>query len=164
VHAGAVALGEEGVLIRGAAGSGKSSLALALLAEWERRRLFAALVADDRTALEACAGRLVARPPPALAGRIEVRGAGILALRHVPAVRVTLVVDLLPDPERLPPAAATAEVAGIVLPCLSLRERAAACGALAVRACLDEHGLTQPDGATQRAASIRRPGTQGERQ
>ena len=74
VHAGLLALrlgGDwRGVLIEGPSGSGKSDLALrALEAGWS-------LVADDRTLVWACEGRLYGRAPDALAGLIEARGRG----------------------------------------------------------------------------------------
>lgn len=104
VHATALVVGETGVLLRGASGAGKSATALALLAMAGDGRLFARLVADDRVALRAVHGRLLAAPHPAIAGRIERRGQGIEALPHLGAAVVGLVVDLLPCGElpRLP--------------------------------------------------------------
>lgn len=108
VHATCVAVGEAGVLIRGPSGAGKSTLARRVMDEAARRGLFARLVGDDRVTLSAQAGRLVARPHPAIAGRIEVRGAGLLETGHEEAVVVRLVVDCgdhrldrLPDPDQL---------------------------------------------------------------
>ena len=63
VYASAVLVGERGVLIRGAAGSGKSSLALALIAADPAATR---LVADDRAVLEAAGGRLLASVPEAM--------------------------------------------------------------------------------------------------
>ena len=66
-------------------------------------RPFARLVGDDRIALAAAHGRLLARPAQALAGLIEVRGLGIRRLAHEPVAVVGLVVDLAgPEAERLP--------------------------------------------------------------
>jgi len=102
-HATAVLWGARAVLLRGASGSGKSRLALELLAEARRRGLHAALIGDDRLVLEAASGRLVARAVTGLAGRIEARGLGIVAIPHEPAGVVGLVVDLVREcPERLP--------------------------------------------------------------
>jgi HPr kinase/phosphorylase len=92
VHASAVAVGGRGVLIRGAAGSGKSSLVLQLLTT-DR----GALVADDRVVLRADEGRVTASAPRALAGLLEIRGQGILRLPHVSRVALELVVDMLPE-------------------------------------------------------------------
>jgi len=120
VHASAVAVGAHGVLIRGASGSGKSSLVLGLI---DRDPATTRLVADDRVMLAPDRGRLVAAAPPALAGRLEVRGQGIVAIAHVSPFPVALVVDLLPPAEcpRMPePAEMEAVVMGIVMPRLML--------------------------------------------
>ncbi|MFP3943265.1 MAG: HPr kinase/phosphorylase [Alphaproteobacteria bacterium] len=91
-----------GILLRGPSGSGKSDLALRLI---ERGAL---LVADDQVALTAEEGAVWASPPPELAGRMEIRGVGIVSVRHAPRARVFLVCDLvaadavprLPEPAR----------------------------------------------------------------
>ena len=120
VHATAVAVAGFGVLIRGAAGSGKTSVALALI---EDPRGDSKLVADDRVILGVQAGALLASAPDALQGLIEVRGVGIVHRPFLPSVAVRLVVDLLPLGEcpRLPdPADRLENVAGIALPRLRL--------------------------------------------
>jgi hypothetical protein len=81
---------DAGVLLLGPSGAGKSDLALRLIGAG------AVLVSDDRTDLSIHDGRLVARAPSRLAGLIEVRNLGILALPHRSAARVTLAVDLTP--------------------------------------------------------------------
>ncbi len=73
-----------GVLLLGGSGSGKSDLLLRLI-----DRGFG-LVADDRVLVEA--GR--ARPHPALAGLVEMRGLGLLRMDHVAPVPLGLVVAL----------------------------------------------------------------------
>ena len=98
VHATAVAIGEAGVLIRGVSGAGKSKLALAMLAEAGRKGLFARLICDDRVRLSASGGRLLAHAHPAIAGMIEGRGEGILAMAHEASAVVRAVVDLV-DPQ-----------------------------------------------------------------
>ena len=123
VHASAVLAGARAVLIRGPAGAGKSRLALGLIQAAECGLLaLARLVADDRVALSAAHGRLLARPPPALAGLIEVRGLGIRRLDHEPVAVVGLVVDLAaPEAERLPGSAEQEiTVAGIRIPRLAI--------------------------------------------
>ena len=118
LHATALVVGEAGVLIRGASGSGKTRLALALVAGARRDGGFSSLVADDRTLVARHGGRLVARPHPALAGLVERRGAGILPVDHEPACVLALVVDLVDGwPDRLPgPDARRCELARVVLP------------------------------------------------
>ena len=122
VHASCVLLGEAGVLVRGAAGAGKSSLCLALLDRAALEGRHARLVGDDRIRIEARHGRLVARPHPALAGLVEIRGHGIRRLAaFAEAAVLRLVVDLVEAGERLPAAApATACLLGLALPRLAL--------------------------------------------
>lgn len=99
IHATTVAFGNRALAILGPSGSGKSGLALQLMA------LGADLVADDRTVLRRCGSGLGAAAPAALVGRIEARGLGILA---APAregmVPLGAAVDLAQsESERLPP-------------------------------------------------------------
>jgi RNase adaptor protein for sRNA GlmZ degradation len=106
-----VAIGGRGILLRGAPGAGKSDLALRLIAQG------AILVADDQVDLAPEDGRLIASPPPTIAGLIELRGFGIRRLAYLPRVALRLVADLVMADEidRLPPAAEVA-IDGIVLP------------------------------------------------
>lgn len=123
IHASAVLVGARAVLIRGPSGSGKSSLAFALIrAAGSGAIPFARLVGDDRVHVEATHGRLLVRPASALKGLIEVRGLGIRRLPFEPVASVGLVVDLgAADLERLPtPESAAAEMAGIRLPRLAV--------------------------------------------
>ena len=122
IHASAVLVGRQAVLIRGPAGSGKSQLALALIEAPSGNLPFTRLVGDDRVHVEAAHGRLLVRPAEALKGLIEVRGLGIRRLPYEPVARVGLVVDLAaPDSDRLPTAeSAVTEVAGIRLPRLAV--------------------------------------------
>jgi HPr kinase/phosphorylase len=93
-----VALAGRGVLILGPSGAGKSALALQLMAYG------CVLVSDDRTAVVAEAGTILAAAPARIRGLIEARGVGILAADAVATARVVLAVDLgLPETERLPP-------------------------------------------------------------
>jgi len=120
VHASAVAIGTHGILIRGVSGSGKSSLVLGLI---DRDPATTRLVADDRVELTVARGRLVAMAPPALAGKLEVRGQGIVDIAHLPQGAIALVVDLLPADRcpRMPePPEMEADVIGVVLPRLML--------------------------------------------
>jgi serine kinase of HPr protein (carbohydrate metabolism regulator) len=108
IHASAVLVGARAVLIRGPSGAGKSRLALDLIAAGRASSLplqlpFTRLVGDDRVEVLSAGGRLVVAPAPALAGLLEVRGAGIFRLDHEPRAVVGLVVDLAAtDAERLP--------------------------------------------------------------
>lgn len=94
VHATCVAILGRGVLLLGASGAGKSSLALRLIDRG------AMLVGDDRICLHEDGG-LFANAPLPLAGLIELRGVGILTLPFRRKVRLALAVVLSPA-ERLP--------------------------------------------------------------
>jgi HPr kinase/phosphorylase len=105
IHASAVLVGARALLIVGPSGSGKSHLALKLLQAADSGLLpFARLVADDRTRIEPCHGRLIVRPADRLRGLIEVRGLSIRRMAFEPAAIVGLVIDLAEsDPKRFPP-------------------------------------------------------------
>src|SRR5690606_31025793 len=98
LHATCIVIDGRGVLLRGPSGSGKSDLALRLIDGGAR------LVSDDQVMLTETAGVLRAAPPPAIAGRMEVRGLGIVSLGHLPEAEIVLLVDLVvgTEVERLP--------------------------------------------------------------
>lgn len=98
MHATTICHGGRGGMIIGASGSGKSGLALQLLA------LGAGLVADDRTRLWQEGHEIMADVPEAIKGRIEARGVGILAAPAMGPVPVALVIDMDKiETARLPP-------------------------------------------------------------
>lgn len=102
IHASAVAIDGQGVLILGPSGAGKSSLALQLIA------LGGMLVGDDRIALTRAGEDVIAAAPAALSGLIEARGVGLIRTPATPAP-LRLVVDLAQsETERLPPIRHTA--------------------------------------------------------
>jgi HPr kinase/phosphorylase len=119
IHASAVVVGARALLIRGGAGSGKSSLVFALLEAAQAAHIkFARLVADDRALVEAAHGRLLVRPVPELAGLLEIRGLGIRRIPYEPVAVVSYVVDLaVANAARLPDeAAGKVTISGIILP------------------------------------------------
>jgi HPr kinase/phosphorylase len=121
IHASAVLVGARAVLIQGPSGSGKSSLALALLHAARQGLIpFSRLVADDRALVEAAHGRLLVRPATGLAGLLEVRGLGIRRLPHEPLAVAGLLMELArSDAERLP-SRREAQIAGVTLPWLGV--------------------------------------------
>ncbi|PIW27302.1 MAG: serine/threonine protein kinase [Rhodospirillales bacterium CG15_BIG_FIL_POST_REV_8_21_14_020_66_15] len=102
IHATCVAIGGAGVLLRGPSGAGKSDLALRLIDGGGPHG--PRLVADDRVDLCLRDGRVWAQAPEALRGLLEVRGVGIMPMRHVDEAPVALVCDLVAphQVERLP--------------------------------------------------------------
>jgi serine kinase of HPr protein (carbohydrate metabolism regulator) len=95
IHASCVALSGKGVLISGPAGAGKSDLALRLIDEG------AQLVADDQTELAIADNALIASPPAAIAGLMEIRHYGLVRLAHAEKVPIALYVDLASPDEKL---------------------------------------------------------------
>ncbi|MBV9114754.1 MAG: hypothetical protein JOY67_18225 [Hyphomicrobiales bacterium] len=121
LHASCVVIRESGILIRGASGAGKSSFAALLLAQARAEGEFAAWVADDRVTVKRHAGRLLGAPHPAIAGRYEARGLGILSEPHEPCTVLRFLVDFEPSNERLPnQGELSGVVAGVALPRLPL--------------------------------------------
>ncbi len=106
LHATCVVLGEQGVLIMGASGQGKSALALALLARARASGQHARLVGDDRVIIHLAGGRVIGRGHARIRGLIEARGTGILSREIAEEAVISAVVTLEPGPERLPPAEA----------------------------------------------------------
>ena len=115
VHATTIDLNGDGVMLRGPSASGKSDLGLRLIDAGAR------LVADDRTELTLSGGAVRASAPKQIAGRMEVRGIGIMEVPTVPETRLALVVELVgaEDVERLPEPE-TADVLGVALPLVRL--------------------------------------------
>ena len=124
VHGTCVALGRLGVLLRGGAGSGKSDLALRFMALPGEGALCPGFVADDQVYVSANPdGTLTASAPPTIAGKIEVRGLGIMPVPFLPEAELVLVCDLVggKDVPRMPLESEKATVlAGVPLPTLRL--------------------------------------------
>jgi serine kinase of HPr protein (carbohydrate metabolism regulator) len=128
-----VAIEGRAVLIEGAPGSGKSSLALALIDRG------AVLVGDDGVTLDERDGRLRASPPPNIAGLLEVRNVGLVTLPTASAP-LALAIRLDEAAPRHIDMAETAERAGHAIPTVALHPGSPV---LALRAefALKTHGL-----------------------
>jgi serine kinase of HPr protein (carbohydrate metabolism regulator) len=109
-QAGCVAIGGRGVMIEGKPGSGKSSLALALI---DRGAL---LVGDDGVVLDVADGRLIAAPHPEIAGKLEVRNVGLIDQPTSSAVAVAIVIRLDADAPRFIDTPEAITIEGITLP------------------------------------------------
>lgn len=128
IHAVALAAGDLGLLVLGGSGGGKSLLAGRMLAGWPFAPV--RLVADDRVILRRAGGRVVARPHPAIAGRLELRGFGIVRAPALDAVVLRAVLRLTRQPAERLPDPEQCEVAGVSLPAIDLPEGAEAFGRL----------------------------------
>ena len=109
-RATAVAIGGRAILIEGPPGSGKSSLALALIDRG------AVLIGDDGVALAVRQERLIASPPPNITGLLEVRNLGLLTFPVAGETPVTLILRLDPAAPRFIQCADQTEIAGISVP------------------------------------------------
>ena len=136
VHASCVAIGGRGVLIAGGSGRGKSDLALRLVDRGAR------LVSDDYTRVRAEAGRLYGSAPPRIAGRLEVRGVGIVDMEAVAEAPLCLLADLGAAPDRLPDPRSRS-LLGIDLPAIALAALEAS-APIKLELALDRYGLPAP--------------------
>ena len=134
IHASTVALDGRAVLIMGPSGSGKSDLALRLL-----DRGFV-LVSDDQTIVRRADNRLIASAPPNIAGKLEIRGIGIVEVESAADVPLALVVQLTSEIERLPDERRERPVLGVNLPLVSV-DALTASAASKVALALDRLGL-----------------------
>jgi len=116
VHGSAVAFEVEGqfagVLILGRSGSGKSELALELMA------IGAVLVSDDQTILRRDGASIVVQAPSTIRGMIEMRGLGILQARALESANLVAILNLDEIETQRMPERMFAEVLGVQLPCL----------------------------------------------
>jgi len=114
VHTSCVAIDGRAVLIGGESGRGKSDLALRLIDRGAR------LVSDDYTIVRRAGGLLLASPPETIAGKMELRGVGIVEFPTERDVPVALFVDLDRAADRLHEPGETCRVAGLDIPVIAL--------------------------------------------
>ena len=134
VHASSVAIEGRAVLITGPSGSGKSDLALRLV-----DRGFV-LVSDDQTLVRRVGSRLLASAPATIAGKLEVRGIGIVEVATVTDQPVALLVELTSAIERLPDDDRERAILGVNLPLVGIDATTASAPAKVALA-LDRLGL-----------------------
>ena len=132
-QASCVAIAGRALLIEGAPGSGKTSLALALIDRG------AQLIGDDGVTLQARGNRLWASPPPNIEGLLEVRNVGIARLEATEAP-VALRLLIADDAPRFVESASLYELEGCEVPSLAFY---AGDSVAAIRAeyALQMHGL-----------------------
>ena len=134
VHASTVALDGRAVLISGPSGSGKSDLALRLIDRGYT------LVSDDQTIVRRDGETLIASAPPTIAGKLEIRGIGIVDMATVANIPIALYVELTSEIMRLPDDRRERPVLGVNLPLVSVDAQTAS-AASKVSLALDRLGL-----------------------
>ena len=96
IHANAVLFQNKGFLFIGKSGSGKSDLTLRVM------EAGGTLISDDRTILIPQDKVLYATPPENLAGKIEVRGIGIMNVNYTKYCPIDVICELNIDYPRMP--------------------------------------------------------------
>lgn len=114
IHATAVAIDGQGVLLMGASGSGKSDLALRLIDRG------AALVCDDYCDIIDGSGGPEIHAKPSISGKIEVRGVGVCSIDYVASAPLSMILQLDQSPERLPASDERVDLAGWSVPCAAV--------------------------------------------
>ncbi len=143
IHGSCMAVDGHGVLLLGAPGAGKSDLALRLLdhqgSGTSGRPRSSRLVADDQVVIARDGDILIASAPAALAGKLEVRGLGIVSAPAVSHAPLVLAVRLTPaaEIERLPDLAQSLfDILGLAIPLILIDPEKASAPAR-IRAALD---------------------------
>lgn len=130
-HATSLVLGSYGVLLSGASGSGKSSLALTLIERAHQAGRVGTLISDDQTIIRRQDDALLAIAPDVIAGAVEIRGAGLFKVPYQPKAQISLLVELVAaDKAPRYPADEKRELSGTLIPVLVLPELAGACDSL----------------------------------
>lgn len=114
VHATAVAINGQGILLIGPSGAGKSDMALRLIDRG------AILVSDDAVAVDTEGDMPVVKPAPNIKGKLEIRGIGICNMDSLESAPLRMIVELSAEVDRMPPSTFTKLFYGYMIPSIKL--------------------------------------------
>lgn len=114
IHSTSVVIDDNGVLILGDSGSGKSDLALRLIDNG------ATLISDDISICRKNSNNIYLYCPPEIKGLLEVREIGIITVPFVERIRLRLVVNLKSNNNERFPKDSFFRILGIKIPIINI--------------------------------------------
>ena len=114
IHSTSVVIDDNGVLILGDSGSGKSDLALRLIDNG------ATLISDDISICRKNSNNIYLYCPPEIKGLLEVREIGIITVPFVERIKLRLVVNLNSNNNERFPKDTSFRIMGIKIPTINI--------------------------------------------
>ena len=114
IHSTSVVIDDNGVLILGDSGSGKSDLALRLIDNG------ATLISDDVSICRKNSNNIYLYCPPEIKGLLEVREIGIITVPFVERIKLRLVVNLKSNNNERFPKDSSFRILGIKIPIINI--------------------------------------------
>ena len=114
MHSSSVVIDDNGVLILGDSGSGKSDLALRLIDNG------ATLISDDISICRKNSNNIYLYCPPEIKGLLEVREIGIITVPFVERIKLRLVVNLKSNNNERFPKDTSFRIMGIKIPTINI--------------------------------------------
>ena len=114
IHSTSVVIDDNGVLILGDSGSGKSDLALRLIDNG------ATLISDDISICRKNSDNIYLYCPPEIKGLLEVREIGIITVPFVERIKLRLVVNLKSNNNERFPKDSCFRILGIKIPIINI--------------------------------------------
>ena len=114
MHSSSVVIDDNGVLILGDSGSGKSDLALRLIDNG------ATLISDDISICRKNSNNIYLYCPPEIKGLLEVREIGIITVPFVERIKLRLVVNLKSNNNERFPKDSSFRILGIKIPIINI--------------------------------------------
>ena len=114
IHSTSVVIDDNGVLILGDSGSGKSDLALRLIDNG------ATLISDDISICRKNSNNIYLYCPPEIKGLLEVREIGIITVPFVEKIKLRLVVNLKSNNNERFPKDSSFRILGIKIPIINI--------------------------------------------